>query len=307
MQQILVLIISFFSLPPGVPQEAYWICFRSATWMVVHDAQSSSYGNYIRDILAVAAFFIVIAARDVDRPAHEGVWAMIRRWIKALWGKAGGVGIIVFLLFTCGQWIYNFSQARDIFIIHRPFVSVFWNQNTQGFEVQRGVGTTITPEFRRDHRQYVAKVYYPTTTPMVHPYVDVLFEFPYFVSSYSINGDGCSPGTFSPVFGQSPLILPGGGTITLVQQTYRTWKLHIPYMNAGGYVRIVLNFDIAHDAETTHDPLDDYILTTTGFSYGERSETNETYAPFKIESDKTIKLQPTGPKPNNLRVEAYMY
>jgi hypothetical protein len=232
---------------------------------------------------------------------------MVKRLSLDFFRKVGGVAVLVFLLFTAGQIIYNFIAARNVFVIHRPFVNVFWNQNTEGLEVPRGVVTTIDPEFRRTHRQYVAKVFYPAYTPTVHPDVEVLFEFPYFVSSSSLSGENCSEATFRPVFNQSLLILPGSGTITLGPQSYRTWKLHVPYMNAGGYVRLVVTFDIAHEAETTHDPLDDYVKTTTTFLYGHRNETNETYAPFGIEPNGTIKLHPSAPMPHNLRVESYMY
>jgi hypothetical protein len=289
-----------------VPPDAYWTAARSATWIVVHDAQSSSYGNYIRDILAVGAVFIFIAAKDIDRPIGEGMGATILRWLKALWGKAGGVGLIVFVLFTFCQWVYNFSLARKVFVTQPPRVDVSWRLN-DGFEVQRGVGTTITPKFMDEHRQYVAVINYPTVTPMVSPSVDVIFEFPYFVSSWSITADGSAPGTFMPVFNTQLTIFRGKGSITLTQQSYRTWNLHVPVINAGGYVRLVVTLDIAHEAEDSHDALDDYIHTTSAFSYGGRSTNVQTYAPFGVGVDKIVKLKGFLPVPKNLRVESYMY
>jgi len=306
MLSVLHSIIDLFSVPAGVPPDAYWTAARSATWIVVHDAQSSSYGNYIRDILAVGTVFIFIAAKDADRPIGEGTWAMFYRWLKALWGKAGGVGLVVFLLFTLGQWVYNFSLARKVFVTQPPRVDVSWKLN-DGFEVQKGVGTTITPEFMDEHRQYVALINYPTVTPMVSPSVDVLFEFPFFVNSWSITADQCAQGTFTPRFNAQLRMFRGKGSLTLTQQSYRTWQLHVPVMNAGGYVRLVVTLDIAHEAEDSHDALDDYIHTTTAFSYGGRSTNVQTYAPFEIGADRIVELKRFLPVPKNLRVESYMY
>jgi len=239
---------------------------------------------------------------------HSGGWrAMLKDWRNALKSLAiTGFGVFVLWLLI---FVYNFHRIYEVIVVHPSQTQVTWAE-IHGVQLTPNSSVhEITPEFLKDHHQYVIEVT-PVKGNPISSSVRVRFQFPYVVEQESVYLQNAAQATFAPAVSPYPLIVAGKNATISGQLQYKNWTLDIPEMPpSGGLVRILVllnsnpkgrvitigrgpkqEYPPEFSQPPLMGPLYEYIHVTTSYSLGGMPGSTQNYAPFQENSDKIVSV-----------------
>lgn len=302
-----------------------WIAIKAALSITVHDWFSTSYTALERDFLA-ALILLVFILRGAQ-PAGKGWSAMLKAWWKALLhsaSQASGIVLLAVIIFSIVIFLYNLHESCEIFVTHRPQLEIKWTRVTSGFELSQGIPQPdLTPEYLSDRQQYVVDISY-SKDYIVPVSASILFQFPYPVDQWKINTSNAVLGGFSPNSTAFPLVVRGGNFQFRGQRAYRNWVMNVE-IYPGGAIRLLVTLNINPPASWMiqgigpippnvqapppppvrgpfRSPLNEFIFSSIGFTFGGQMGAKDGYAPFQVDSSKNITLGTFGDKPKNLQI-----
>lgn len=293
---------------------------------VVMSAFSLSLQAFSSSILAAvcAALYFV---RDLfqEEGGLRRVLTDWKAWIDSL--KRVARALVVFAILWIPTYLWNFYKSYQVFVKHPPSMVITWTPANPGeIELIPGTGPdSPTPDTLGKRRQYVLEVY-PVKGTTISSDTEIVLRFPFVVengqSQMRVWDGRTTLATFTPHVSPIPVKLIGPHGKFFGRQQYKYWHLYINNLSPQGRVRLLLmlnpdykdmvirvytgpNPPKQEEAPTflpdkPLGPLNEYVWSVTTFSYGGQSGYTQTYAPFEVDSDTTVRAGSFGAPPPKL-------
>jgi hypothetical protein len=243
--------------------------------------------------MAQAAFNATLASHGLTYIAVLSlVWGGLVRFIQKWWAALmkGEIreaaknflwAILPAGLFLVGLFFHNFYEVYEIVIVHPPQNHITW-QTHDGFELLDGIPSEITPEFLRDHRQYIIEIK-PDDNNTISSSVMALFRFPYTVEQVNVEPQGIA--SFVPVTSPIPMVVNGPNVKIFGRKPNRQYWLGFSVvhniMHKAGVEKIVTNRIVRVNGRTVLHIAENRILQSLALHIGNNVSANLPRFPVK--------------------------